>query len=111
MSHPKNTTAPSLAQPTLTTELSFFETPIDNTALHMLKVQAGINTQDALDAARTLTSGLAQICEHVHESVNNGDLVLCDSLKALQFLSETASALIWSVQRGIKTQGGVTSHE
>lgn len=104
MSHPKNTTAQSPAQPMLTTELSFFETPIDNTAQHMLTVQAGINSEDALDAARTLTSGVAQLCDHICESVNVGDLVFCDSLKALQFLSETASVLIWSVQRGIPTQ-------
>lgn len=102
--HPKNTTMPSPAQPMLTSELSFFETPIDNTAQHMLTVQGGVNAQDALDAARTLTSGVAQLCDHIHESVNAGDLVFCDSLKALQFLSETASTLIWSVQRGIPSQ-------
>lgn len=109
--HPKNTTTPSPAQPALTTELSFFEAPIDNAALHMLNVQPGINAKDALDAARTLTSGVARLCDHVQASVNFGDLVFCDSLKALSFLSETASALIWSVQRGLPAHAEESSHE
>lgn len=101
MSHPKFTTTPPPAQSTKTTEISFFETPIDNRGLYLLKVEAGVNVEDALQTAKVLSSGAAQLCQHVHDSLNYGESVYCDALEALKFLNETVSTLVWSVQRGL----------
>ncbi|MBI6944372.1 hypothetical protein JET76_23905 [Pseudomonas putida] len=101
MSHPKNTTTPSLAQPTKTVETPFLDTPIDNRGLYLLKTEAGVNAQDALVTAKALSSGAAQLCQHVHDSLNYGEPVYCDALIALKFLNETVSTLVWSVQRGL----------
>lgn len=97
----KNNTAPSPAQPTQTVELSFLDTPIDNRGRYLLKVEAGVNAEDALETAKALSSGAAQLCQHVHDSLNYGESVYCDALIALKFLNETVSTLVWSVQRGI----------
>lgn len=106
MSHLKNTTAPSPAQPILTAEIGFFETPIDDRGVQLLSVSAGTNADDALRAARTLASGLSQISRHIHDSVNMGELVYCDGMAALSFLGETVSALVWSVEKSVSTAAG-----
>ncbi|QBF27478.1 hypothetical protein EXN22_17970 [Pseudomonas tructae] len=101
MSHPKNTTAQSPTQPTKTVETSFLDTPIDNRGLYLLKVEAGVNAEDALHTAKVLSSGAAQLCQHVHDSLNFGEPVFCDAMEALKFLSETVSTLVWSIQKGV----------
>jgi hypothetical protein len=101
MSRPKNTTTPSPAQPILTAETGFFDTPIDNRGLNLLTVAAGTNAEDALRAARTLSSGLSQLCPHLHDSLNMGELCYCDGAATLAFLGETVSALIWSVEKSV----------
>lgn len=106
MSHPKNTTAPSPAQPILTTEIDFFSTPIDNQGLQLLTVAGGANAEDALRAARTLSSGMSQLCQHMHDSLNMGELAYCDGMAALGFLGETVSALIWSVEKSVACAAG-----
>ncbi|MCE1117449.1 hypothetical protein [Pseudomonas sp. NMI795_08] len=103
--HPKNTTTPPPAQPALTVERPFLDTPIDNRGMFLLKVEAGVNAQDALHTARVLSSGAAQLCQHVHDSLNYGEPVYCDALEALKFLSETVSTLVWSVEMGGPVQG------
>ncbi|MBF8805411.1 MULTISPECIES: hypothetical protein [Pseudomonas] len=111
MSHPKNTTAPSPAQPILTSEIGFFEAPIDNRGVQLLSVAAGTNAEDALRAARTLASGLSHISRHIHDSVNMGEFVYCDGMATLSFLGETVSALIWSVEKSVAraAAGGVSN--
>ena len=111
MSRAKNTTAPSLAQPILTAEIGFFEAPIDNRAVQLLSVSAGANAEDALRAARTLSSGLSQLCHHLHDSLNLGELAYCDGAATLAFLGETVSALIWSVEKSVAhaAAGGVSN--
>ncbi|BBT39054.1 hypothetical protein [Pseudomonas putida] len=110
--HPENTTTPSPAQPTQTVELSFLDTPIDTRGLFLLKVEAGVNAEDALETAKVLSSGAAQLLQHVHDSLNYGEPVYCDALIALKFLNETISTLAWSVQRGIPASSAeVSSHE
>lgn len=104
--HPKNTTAPSPAQPILTAETGFLDTPIDNRGIQLLAVAPGTNAEDALRAARTLSSGLSQICAHMHDSLNMGEMAYCDGMAALSFLGETVSALIWSVEKGVATAAG-----
>lgn len=106
MSHPKNTTAPLPAQLAKTVELSFLDTPIDNRGLYLLKVEAGVNAEDALHTAKVLSSGFGQLCRHVHDSLNMGGPVYCDAMEALKFLGETVSALVWSVQRGMTADLG-----
>lgn len=106
MSHPENTTAPSPAQPSLTVEVSFLDTPFDNRGLQLLTVSAGANAEDALRQARTLSSGLSQLCQHMHDSLNMGEMAYCDGMAALSFLGETVSALIWSVEKGVSSSAG-----
>ncbi|MBS3183725.1 hypothetical protein JIQ88_01350 [Pseudomonas sp. PCH44] len=101
MSHPKNNTQQSPAQPAQTVEREFMDTPIDNRGLYLLKVSAGVNAEDALHTAKVLSSGIGQICQHMHDSVNYGELVYCDGMAALKFLSETVSSLIWSVEKAV----------
>lgn len=106
MSHPKNTTTPSPAQPSLTVEVSFLDTPFDNRGLQLLTVAAGANAEDALRTARTLSSGLSQLCQHMHDSLNMGEMAYCDGMATLSFLGETVSALIWSVEKGVACSAG-----
>lgn len=101
MSRPKNTTTPSTAQPILTAETGFFDTPIDNRGLNLLTVAAGTNAEDALRAARTLSSGMSQLCSHLHDSLNMDEMAYCDGMAALSFLGETVSALVWSVEKSV----------
>lgn len=109
--HPKNNTAPPPAQPTKTVERAFLDTPIDNRGLHLLKVGGGINAEDALHTAKVLASGMGQICQHMHDSLNLGELACCDAMATLKFLSETVSALVWSVEMGSTSSAEVSSHE
>ncbi len=106
MSHPKNNTAQTSVQPTKTVELNFLDTPIDKRGLYLLKVQAGVNAEDALHAAKVLSSGFGQLCQHVHDSLNMGEPVYCDAMEALKFLGDTVSTLVWSVQRGMTVDLG-----
>lgn len=100
--HPKNSTATSAAQVLLTAQVGFCETPIDNQGIQMLSVVAGADVEDALETARVLSSGLGQLCRHMHDSLNMGELSYCDGMTALRFLAETVSALVWSVQKGVE---------
>ncbi|NWC01623.1 hypothetical protein [Pseudomonas sp. G1002] len=102
--HPKNSTAQQTAQEPLTTEVGFCETPIDNKGEYMLQVVPGICSRDAIQQARTLASGLGQICQHMHESLNYGEMVYCDGMATLKFVADSVSALLWSVQRGLPSE-------
>lgn len=102
MSQPKNTTGAQPTQQLKTVETGFWATPIDNRGLEILQVAEGLNIEDALEAAKTLSSGLGQICNHLYDSLNYGEMAYCDGAKTLAFLAETVSALVWSVQRGMK---------
>ena len=104
--HPKNTTAPSPAQPILTSETGFLSTPIDNRGIQLLAVAPGTNAEDALRAARTLSSGMSQLCQHLHDSLSMGEMAYCDGIAALSFLGETVSALIWSVEKSVACAAG-----
>lgn len=103
--HPKNSTPQLAAQALLTAQVSFGETPIDNQGIQMLTVAAGVNVEDALETAKVLSSGLAQLSRHMHDSLNMGELAYCDGMTAMGFLAETVSALVWSVQKGVETGG------
>lgn len=100
--HPKNSTAQHAAQALLTAQVGFLNTPIDNKGVQMLNVAAGTNAEDALQAARILSSGLGQICRHLHDSLNMGELAYCDGVAALGFLAETVSALVWAAEKGVE---------
>ena len=104
MSHPKNTTGSPVAQDSLTTEVGFCETPIDNKGEYMLQVVAGIRSRDAIQQARTLASGLGQICQHMHDSLNYGEMVYCAGMDALKFVADSVNALLWSVQKGLPSE-------
>ncbi|SDI40920.1 hypothetical protein [Pseudomonas abietaniphila] len=102
MSRPENTTGINLAQHLMTVESCFGNTPIDNRGLMVFNVAGGTNIEDALETAKTLSSGLGQICDHLHDSLNMGEMAYCDGVKTLAFIAEAVSALVWSVQRGMK---------
>lgn len=96
----KNSTNITASQGLRTAEVCFCETPIDNAGEQLLTVAPGVNAEDALYKAKVLSSGIAQLCQHLHDSTNMGELVYCDGLSALGFLAETVSALVWAVQKG-----------
>ncbi|MGA3682499.1 hypothetical protein [Pseudomonas graminis] len=108
MSRPENSKTQDVTQLPLTVASDFSNTPIDNRGLMVFSVTAGINAEDALQKARTLSSGLGQICDHMHDSLNMGEMAYCDGVKTLAFIAEAVSALVWSVQRGLpQAQEGV----
>jgi len=95
MSHPENSTTPSPAQAVLTTEVDLLETPINNRGETLLMVASGSDVRDALCAAQRLSSGVAQLCQHLHDDINAGNAsVYCDALYAMSFLSETVCSLV-----------------
>lgn len=98
MSHPKNSTAPNTAQYLLTCEIGFHDAPIDKRRPKIFSVASGIEATDALETARTLSSGLGQICGHLNDSLSAGEMVYCDGIKTLAFIAGTVSTLVWSVQ-------------
>jgi hypothetical protein len=89
-----------------TVVVGFFDTPIANGTDQVFQVAAGVALEDALETAKVLSSGLGQICNHLHDSLNMGESAYCDGVKALAFLAESVSALVWSVQRGLVTVEG-----
>ncbi|MBD8598769.1 hypothetical protein [Pseudomonas sp. CFBP 8772] len=97
---------PDVTQQPLTVEADFGDTPIDNRGLKVFSVTAGVNVEDALQTAKTLSSGLGQICDHMHDSLNMGEMAYCDGMKTLAFVAEAVSALVWSVQRGMTPKAG-----
>lgn len=103
--HQKNSTTPHPVQDPLTAAVGFMETPIDNKGLQMLQISPGIAAEDALETAKVLSSGLGQLCRHMHDSLNMGEMSYCDGMTALGFLAETVSALVWSVQKGVEAAG------
>lgn len=100
----KNSNKQSVAQDSLTTARGFCETPIDNKGEYMLQVVAGIGSRDAIHQARTLASGLGQICQHMHDSLNYGEMTYTDGMATLKFVADTVSALLLSVQRGLPSE-------
>jgi hypothetical protein len=106
--HPKNSTTQLAAQAALTASVGFCDTPIDNRGIQLLNVASGTNAEDALQTAKALSSGLGQICRHMHDSLNMGESAYCDGMAALGFLAETVSALIWSVEKGADAAGDAT---
>ncbi|WP_434558046.1 hypothetical protein [Pseudomonas sp. Z4-20] len=100
--HPKNSTNPLASQALLTGHVGFLNTPIDNRGIQMLAVAPGTNVEDALQTAKVLSSGLGQICRHMHDSLNMGELAYCDGVAALGFLAETVSALVWAAEKGVE---------
>ncbi|QHF02419.1 hypothetical protein N015_08345 [Pseudomonas asturiensis] len=105
--HAKNSTTQEVTQQRLTAEIGFCDAPIDNRGVMIFNVAGGTNTEDALETAKVLSSGLHQICNHLHDSLNMGEMAYCDGVKALGFLAETVSALIWSVQRSANAAADV----
>lgn len=105
--HPKNSTNLLASQVLLTAHVGFCDTPIDNRGIQLLSVTAGTNAEDALQTAKVLSSGLGQICRHMHDSLNLGELAYCDGMATLAFIAETVSALVWSVQKGATPVGGI----
>lgn len=104
--HPKNSTTPPGAQDLLTGRVEYCNAPITNTGTQMLSVTGGLGAEDALETAKVLSSGLGQICRHMHDSLNMGELAYCDGMASLAFLAETVSALVWSVQKGVDAAAG-----
>ncbi|MEE5042932.1 hypothetical protein V2J81_06170 [Pseudomonas alliivorans] len=102
MSRQENITTSAPAQQLLTVEVGFCDTPIDNRGVQIFNVAAGTGAEDVLETARMLSSGLGQLCRNLHDTLNEGGLAYCDGVAAMAFLAETSSALVWSVQRGLR---------
>lgn len=104
--HPKNSTRPDVTQYRVTADVGFYDTPIDNRAASVFHVASGLNVEDALETAKILSSGLGQLCNHLYDSLNAGEMAYCDGARTLAFVAETISALVWSVQRSIPVTNG-----
>jgi len=102
--HPKNSTTSAVTQQLVSVEIGFHDTPVDNRGAQLFNVAAGTAAEDVLETARMLSSGLGQLCRNLHDSLNNGELAYCDGVAAMAFLAETASALVWSLQRGLPSR-------
>lgn len=102
----KNSTTAQTVQAGLTREIGFCDTPIDNRGVQMFQVAAGANAEDALEIARTLSSGIGQLCHNLYEDLNQGGMAYLDGVRALEFLAETVSALVWSLQKPSHLSGG-----
>jgi hypothetical protein len=100
----ENSNKQPAAQDTLTTVVEFCETPIAIRGERLLQVVAGIESRDAIQKARTLASGLGQICRHMHDSLNYGEMIYCDGMATLEFVAESINALLWSVQKGLPSE-------
>lgn len=96
----ENITAGLAAQALRTSPVEFCDTPIDKQAMQMMQIMPGIDAADALQQAKVLSSGLGQLCRHLHDSLNMGESAYCDGVEAMAFLAETVSALVWAVQKG-----------
>lgn len=73
----------------------------------LLHIREGLPAVEALRLARNLSQGLQFLCEHLGDVVNyGGELTYLDEMRALSFLGETVGALIFSVERSVKAQGG-----
>ncbi|MCF7540612.1 hypothetical protein [Pseudomonas petrae] len=59
----------------------------------LLAVKPGGKVSEAVSMAADLAEGMRNLLRHMHVSVNAGDLVFIDEIKALAFLSDTISAL------------------
>lgn len=99
--HPENSIGRELVQQLPTVAVGFGNTPIDKRELMVFSVVQGTNIEDALQIAKTLSSGLGEICNHLYDSLNAGEMMCCDGVKTLAFIAETVGALVWSVQRGM----------
>lgn len=98
--NPESITTGPAAQALRTSAVGFCDTPIDNQARQMMQVMPGIDAADALQQAKVLSSGLGQLCRNLHDALNYGELAFCDGVAAMEFLAETVSALVRSVQKG-----------
>lgn len=85
----------------LTTGIEFGETPIANRGECLFQTVPSMHVKDALQKARTLSQGLAQICEGMRNSINYGNIVHCDGMAMLGFVAEAIHALVCSTQDGI----------
>lgn len=73
----------------------------------LLSIREGLPAVEALRLARNLANGLQHIHGHLGDVINFGDeLGYLDEMRALGFLSETVAALVFSVELGLKAQGG-----
>lgn len=100
--HPKNSTTSKTSQYPLTRAIGFCEVPIDNSASMICTVVSGVDAVDALETARVLASGLRQICDNLHSTLNMGDMAYCDGIRTMSFVAEAVSALIRSVSCELK---------
>lgn len=103
MSQPKNTAAQTNTQQLKTTKVDF----ANQCHGELLSVRDGVPAVEALQLARNLANGLQHIHGHLGDVINFGDeLGYLDEMRALGFLSETVAALVFSVELGLKAQGG-----
>ncbi|MFA5631455.1 MAG: hypothetical protein WC997_08085 [Porticoccaceae bacterium] len=57
---------------------------------------------DALELAGELADGIGQLCERIHDGINNCDNAYRAEIRAIGFLGEVTGALIQSVSRGME---------
>lgn len=103
MSRLENTPAPAAAQQLKTSKVDF----ANQCHGDLLTIREGLPAVEALRLARNLANGLQHIHGHLGDVINFGDeLGYLDEMRALGFLSETVAALVFSVELGLKAQGG-----
>lgn len=71
---------------------------------HLFDVQAGVQADTALELAGDLAEGVSQLLERLYDDVNDGALVYCGELKALELVAEMSSALVRSVNWNMKQE-------
>lgn len=101
--HPKNTTPPQSAQLPDIRQMEFGNAISDGSQL--FKITEGSKIVDGLYLAADLADGIKQICDRLHDDINEGDLTYCAEVKALAFLAETVGTIVRASEYSLRPQG------
>ncbi|MCE1008749.1 hypothetical protein [Pseudomonas monteilii] len=103
MSHPKNTTAPSLAQLPTLNKMEFGDPDLQGIRLFVIK--EGVDLVEGLRFAADLGDGVHQLANRLAASINDGELAYLSEVRALAFLGEVASTLTRASQYALQKMG------
>lgn len=102
MSHPKNSTTPSVSQLPSLRQIEFGNAASDGSA--MLKIADSVKITDGLYLAADLADGMKQLCDRLYDDINDGDLTYCAEVRALSFLAETVGAIVRASEYSLRLE-------
>gem|GEM_PF-6207011 len=100
MKHPKNTTAPPLAQyQMLTTAEVFHVATVSGVKQYLFQVNAGLPVDEAINAAYALLDASEYLCSDANNEANHSHIV------AVRFLVQGAKALVGACIGAVEEAG------